>query len=178
MVSSYTTPVPPSPVAKKRRSLVPVAGFMLVTAVAWSDLAVSGSKADGWLEQVYRSVGLFTGNSSWAFDPKSQTDILFRVLAVLAPLLTALGVTELATGAVGPLWVRLVSCLKRQVATFRRPVAIVGLTEDSLAFAITLADSRYYMPLVYAQRPDQDLAETAMRRGIAVIPGPRSGQRL
>ncbi len=158
---------------RRRRSRLPVYGFVLLFLVALVSLRTLGGQSSGTLQQLYRSVGIFTGNGSWAFEPNAGANAVFRVLAILAPLLTALGLTELATGAIGPLWVRLLASLHRRLRSTARPVALFGLDERSLGFAKTLADSGKFLPMIFAAEQDELLAERATSWRIPVIASPR-----
>jgi hypothetical protein len=162
-------PTRPAAEFRKRRSRLPLIAFPVLFVIAFLSLKFSDTSATGDVERIYRSIGIFTGNGSWAFDPHAKTTLLFRIMAIMAPLLTALGVTELATGATGPLLVRLRGWFRR-LGSAASTVVIFGLTESSLDFARALDASGRYLPLVVAREQDQRLAGRAARHWIPVVP--------
>lgn len=114
-------------------------------------------------EAAYRSIGLFTGNGSWAFE-KLNVPRAIKILAIVSPMVTVLGLAELATGAFGPLAI-LASILLRQRFS-RRGLAIIGLTDSSLRFAV--AARRSHVPIIFEDSPSPELFAQATNARIAV----------
>ena len=158
----------------------------LVFATAFVSLRVSGGTHD-WLEDAYRSIGLFAANTDWGFERTApglpgagrlvNANMLYRVLAVLAPILTAAGVVELTTGKVGHvlayLWV-----LAQMYLLSWRGVGIFGLTEQSYRFAADIRASKRkdfeHCPVfIVTNHPDASLAERCEAAGI-VLYAPRA----
>lgn len=163
---------------RKPPSVLPFIGFAAVAVLALVSLYVEDPSGAGLTERIYRSIGIFTANGAWAFettDHQPHANMLFRILAIIAPVMTALGLTELATGGTVPLWHRATALVQRQV---RPAAAIIGLTEDSLAFASSLRASGQEVPLIYASDPDAALAARATQRRLAVLPLRRRAVRL
>ncbi len=174
---------------RQRRGLMGRWAFIslaLVFAAALGSLQISGGTHD-LLEDTYRSIGLFAANTSWAFERVApgqpgagrlvNANLLYRMLAVLAPVLTAAGVVELTTGNVGRvltyLWL-LVQLHRRS----RRGVGIFGLTEQSYRFAAAIRSSKdgeYSRGLVFIVTDDRKsaLADRCEAAGI-VLCAPRA----
>jgi hypothetical protein len=166
-------PAPAEAPARRSRSFLPLLIFVVLALMALASLYLLGGRQLTLLEGIYRSIGIFTGSGSWAFDSAPggapNANALFRFFAVLAPLVTALGFTELATGAIGPLLVRLKAAMMQRG---RLRVALFGLDNNSLSFAKTLADSDKYRPTIYAREADERLVQRATTLGIPVAGSP------
>lgn len=173
----------PADSARKHRRYVYLLGFPVLFLVALLSLLLghtpSGHTPRSGVESVYRSIGIFTGNGSWAFQPDSCVNIVFKLMAIAAPLLTALGLTELITGMVGPVLVRLLFAICRPTWNARRPtVGIFGLDEMSLAFAKTLTRTKAYMPMIFAAERDERLVDDATVHFIPVVDMTTQGRLL
>lgn len=154
----------------RHRSRLPLVFFLVMSS---SVLMALRAQHGGWptMEDCYRSVVIFSGNGAWAFDKstgKGAAGLLVRLFATLAPIVTALGVGELAIGWFDPAVVRANALLHRG----RRSVALFGLDANSLTFAQALkADG--YQPRIYVDLADEQFVELACSAWIPVYPAHR-----
>ncbi len=121
--------------------------------------------------KLYRLLGLFSHDSAWVFEAGAGTKNLpIRVLAVSAPIVSVLAALALFYDWLLPLWV---ACRARGRLLFgqRRCIALIGLSEQSFALAVSLANdaSHETMPIVLACDPDPKLAILCAHAGIAVF---------
>ena len=158
----------------RRGALLFLCGFGAVFLIALTSLLLTSHPTQTLLEKIYRSIGLFTGNSSWAFDKavRPPPPFIFRLLAVIAPFVSAFGLVELVTGRAGSDWL----CIRAATLVLLRrrdPTAIFGLDASSLVFARSLvARSSRDLPVVFDAALPHALVELCHRDNIPVLPFP------
>ena len=118
-----------------------------------------------WLERIYRCIGIFTADSSWAFGGDARTGTVFKVLTIAAPLVTAIAAAELVTGFLFPFAFRCWAALRIRLGG--EGVAIFGGNARSLAFA--RAARARYVPVIYAEAADAALAAACRHARIALV---------
>ena len=94
------------------------------------------------LEVLYHSTGLLTHDSGWAFDRNSGTsNELFRLLAVIGPVVTAVTVIYFLSNQIRRVSIRMATFI-RVVALGGKCVALIGLSDYSFALAASLRTTR------------------------------------
>ncbi|WP_159013149.1 hypothetical protein [Acidisoma sp. S159] len=148
-----------------------VVSFGSVFIIALLSLFVTDRFKRPVIEDIYHSVGLFTGNSSWAFDKSASPTPpqIFKVLAIVAPIVSLFGLAELFTGRAWSDLLRLWSVLLVRLGR-KRPTAIFGLTSESLAFARSLrTPDRLELPVIFDPEPSLTLLNQCEHDGIPVF---------
>jgi len=157
----------------QRRGLIPfLLGFGAVFFFALLSLRVTDPGKRGLIEDIYRSIGLFTGNGSWAFDPSVKTPqppLSFKLLAILAPFVSVLGLAELVTGRAWSDCLRIKAVFLVRIGA-KQSTAIFGLTSDSVAFARSmLAGGGRDLPVIFDPEPSLALMNRCDHEGIPVF---------
>ncbi|WP_459697965.1 hypothetical protein [Acidisoma sp. C75] len=143
----------------------------MVFLLALVSLRITDQGTRGFIQDSYRAIGLFTANGSWAFDSTATPPppLLFKLLAVIAPLVSVLGLTELITGRAAS------DCLRLRAIVLvglgrKTPTAIFGLTPQSLAFARSLRRARgRELPVIFDPAPSLALLDLCDHERIAVF---------
>jgi hypothetical protein len=141
--------------------------FLALACLAFVSLRKLGGTTGSALEDAYHSIGIFTANGSWAFDPANHVNTLFKVLATATPVVTFIGFVEVLTGGVLPFIIR-----RKTLARLRlggQGTIVVGLNDHGLAFANAVAQSGATV-LILDDAPGHGLAEPTPRRPIPVLP--------
>ncbi len=154
--------------------------FLSLASLAFLSLRRLGGTTHSVLEDAYHSIGIFTANGSWAFDPNNHVNTLFKFLATVTPVVTFIGFVELLTGGVIPALVR-----QRSLARLRLGAAgyiVCGLTARGLIFARAVARSGTLV-FILDDAPEEALADISARDRIPVLPlrildRPRLAHRL
>ncbi len=150
--------------------------FAAIVGLGATCLYVSGPHASP-SEVAYRSLGLLAHDSDWAFGKNAGTDsLLFRLLAIVAPLFVATSAIYLITDRLRPALLQL-RALYLLHARHRRAVALIGLTDSSLAAARALSRSTAqsgekpvtYLPLIFTDTRTGRLAVSCRHAGIATF---------
>ncbi len=132
------------------------------------------------LEVLYHSTGLLTHDSGWAFDRNSGTsNELFRLLAVIGPVVTAVTVIYFLSNQIRRVSIRMATFI-RVVALGGKCVALIGLSDYSFALAASLRTTRrpggralgddLVVPLIFTDETSGPLVERCARHGIALYP--------
>ena len=165
-----------APVRNDRRDLPSPVVFLVLAAIVVAGfycLAEYGPYR-GWVDGAYKSIGLLTHDSDWAFDQKTPIkNPAFRILAVIGPLLTAGTAIYLLTS-----WRRFFircSAFLRVVVFRRKRVALIGLTDNSFALAASLwttpdPKGKTTVPLIFTDENAGPLVDRCRRHGIAIYP--------
>jgi hypothetical protein len=156
----------------QRRGIMPfIIGFASVFLIAFISLRATDAGQRDLIEDIYRSVGLFTGSGSWAFSPSAHPapPVLFKLLAIVAPFVSVLGLAELVTGRARSDWLRFKAVILVRIGS-KDPTAIFGLTPDSLTFARSMlnADGRD-LPVIFDPEPSLALINICDHEGIPVF---------
>jgi hypothetical protein len=157
----------------QRRGMMPFfIGFSSVFLIALISLRVTDGGHRSLIEDIYRSVGLFTGNGSWAFDPAvapPRPPVIFKLLAIVAPFVSVLGLAELVTGRAWSDCLRFKAAVLVQIGS-KQPTAIFGLTSDSVTFARSMltVDGRD-LPVIFDPEPSLVLMNVCDHEGIPVF---------
>jgi hypothetical protein len=141
--------------------------FLSLACLAFGSLRRYGGTTGSVLEDAYHSIGIFTANGSWAFDPANHVNTLFKFLATATPVVTFIGFVELLTGGILPFFIRLRTVLGLRLGW--HGTVVCGLNNLSLQFAeaVTKSGSR---ALILDDSPMADLARRSYRRNIPVLP--------
>lgn len=151
----------------QRSKLALLLFFVASVAVAFVSLRVAGGGTSSVLEDLFHSIGIFTTNGSWAFDPAEHVNRLYKVMAIVMPVVTVIGFVEVVTGGVMPFLLR-----RRSLARLRlgaSGVVVCGLNEHGLTCARAAARTGRVV-LLLDDATDEAMAELAYRAGIAVLP--------
>ncbi len=162
-----------------------LAAGLLAMVMAWGFICLLGSpgKPDFLSVTIYHSIGLLTHDSSWAFDPRTGTkDNTFYWLAALAPVLSAITLADyFARDLIRPALIRLAARASLAMPG-RTGVALIGLTDNSFALAISLGAAREerLVPMIFTDEAAGSLIARCHRHGIATYPrhADRSGAAL
>jgi hypothetical protein len=156
----------------QRRGMAPFfIGFSAVFLIALISLRLTDHGARSLIEDIYRSIGLFTGSGSWAFSASTHPNppVIFKLLAIVAPFVSVLGLAELVTGRARSDWLRFKAAILVRIGS-KDPTAIFGLTPDSLTFARSMlaADGRD-LPVIFDPDPSLALINVCDHEGIPVF---------
>jgi hypothetical protein len=154
--------------------------FLSLASLAFVSLRRLGGTTHSVLEDAYHSIGIFTANGSWAFDPNNHVNALFKFLATVTPVVTFIGFVELLTGGVIPALVRQRSLLRLRLGV--TGCIVCGLTPQGLIFARAVARSGTLV-FILDDAPEEALADVSARDRIPVLPvrildRPRLAHRL
>jgi hypothetical protein len=119
------------------------------------------------LEDLFHSIGIFTTNGSWAFDPAEHVNRLYKIMAIFMPVVTVIGFVEVVTGGVVPFLIR-----QRAIARLRlgaSGVVVCGCNDHGLSCA-RAAGRTSRVVLLLDDAPPETLAQRAYRAGIPVLP--------
>ena len=141
--------------------------FVLIAGFAFISLRRFGGTSGSVLEDAYHSIGIFTANGSWAFEPGNHVNRFFKILATVTPVVTFIGFIELLTGGVLPFVIRHTTLAR--LAMGKRGYVICGLNAQALAFANAVT-ARKMLVLMLDETPQSTLVELSSRRRIPVLP--------
>jgi len=141
--------------------------FLCLACLAFGSLRRYGGTTGSVLEDAYHSIGIFTANGSWAFDPANHVNTLFKFLATATPVVTFIGFVELLTGGILPYFIRLRTVLSIRLGG--HGTVVCGLNGLGLQFAEAVAKTGS-RALILDDSPMADLARRSYRQNIPVLP--------
>ncbi len=121
--------------------------------------------------KLYHVLGLFSHDSEWVFAPATApAGRAVPWLAVFAPFVSVLAIATLFFNWVRPLWLRWDARIRLLLGV--KGVALIGLSEQSLALAVSIRFDRSnrMVPIIVADAGDQGLAAQCQFYGVAVFP--------
>ena len=141
--------------------------FVSLAGLAFISLRRFGGTTGSLLEDAYHSIGIFTANGSWAFDPSKNVNTLFKVLATVTPVVTFIGFVDLLTGGVLPFIIRHLTIARLRMGA--RGTVICGLNEQGLEFAKSVRAAGTLV-VILDDASQSGLVELSQRRRSPVLP--------